>query len=85
MGVSLVMWRMSPEAVAQALESGELAAEPEPLEVFEKVDKGWDILTHILASGVRDGDPPLAALAIEGGHVLENELPDYVPRRRVAR
>lgn len=51
-----------------------MASHPEGAEEeFEEIGKGWRVLTHILADGVRGGEQPLAAQAISGGVQLANE------------
>lgn len=75
MGIELVMRRLSPEDGAKALVEGCLG--PDYVEEFEEISKGWGVVTHVLADGVREGELPLAAQAIGGGACLVNEPTDF--------
>ena len=77
MSVILSLHRLTPQATASAVEGGPVALEF--VEVFEEIDKGWDLLGRLLADGRRDPeDLPTAARAVMGGTVIADFLPDEV-------
>ena len=77
MSIILSLHRLTPQATASAVEGGAVALEF--VEVFEEIDKGWDLLGRLLADGRRDPeDLPAAARAVMGGTVIADFLPDEV-------
>ena len=75
MSIILSLHRLTPRATASAVEGGPVVLEC--VEVFEEIDKGWDLLGRLLADGRRDPeDMPVAARSVMGG--TTEFLPDEV-------
>ncbi|NUP51703.1 MAG: DUF1877 family protein [Catenulispora sp.] len=72
MTIEFTLWSLSAATYQQAVEAGRLTAEH--TSECRKIAQDWDLLARVLAAG--DPEAP-AATAITGGHVLENDLPDY--------
>lgn len=77
MSIILSLHRLTPQATVSAVGGGPV--DLESVEVFEEIDKGWDLLGRLLAEGRRDPeDLPVAARAVMGGTIIAEFLPDEV-------